>query len=104
MNEYIPKGAWVEIAQTVLGAGERAPHIPGDTKQVPLELRVKGFLLEAARPGGTAVIETASGRRLRGELIAVNPPYSHGFGAPVTELNTIGTEVRGMLRSARGGR
>jgi hypothetical protein len=48
--------------------------------------------------GEPAEIVTPSGRRLRGTLTAVNPSYSHGFGAPLAELSSIGEEVRAMLR------
>ena len=49
-------------------------------------------------PGETAEIITPAGRRLRGTLAAVNPAYTHGFGAPLPELSGIGGEVRAMLR------
>ncbi|MGD9000845.1 MAG: 2-amino-4-oxopentanoate thiolase subunit OrtA [Granulosicoccaceae bacterium] len=99
MAELIEKGAWVEIHRAVLPAGERAPQVPADTQQVPLEMRVKGFLVEAAALGEEAEIMTTVGRHLRGTLITVNPPYTHGFGAPIPELSTIGNEVRDMLRT-----
>ena len=82
----------------VLSAGERAPQVPDDTRQVPLEMRVKGFLVSPAAPGEMAEIITPAGRRLRGTLAAVNPAYTHGFGAPLPELSAIGGEVRAMLR------
>ena len=78
--------------------GERAAQVPGDTRQVPLELRVKGFLAAAAAMGDEAEIETLTGRRLRGRLTTANPVYSHSFGPPVPELSNIGGEVRAILR------
>ena len=101
MTARIVKGSWVEISTIVLAAGERAPNVPDDTRKVPLEMRVKGFLTGPAEPGGPAEIETVAGRRLSGLLAAVNPAYTHGFGPPVAELETIGNEVRRILR-ARG--
>lgn len=101
MGEMIAKGAWVEIHSVVLAAGERASNIPEDTQRVPLEMRVKGFLLAPAQSGEDVEILTPAGRRLRGTLTAVNPPYAHGFGAPISELSTIGAEVKALLR-ARG--
>jgi hypothetical protein len=98
MTELIPRGTWVEIYRIVLPPGERAPQTPEDTQRVPLEMRVKGFLVEPAALGGTAEIETPAGRRLRGTLVAVNPGYSHGFGPPIPELLSIGAEVRARLR------
>ena len=94
----IPAGTWVEIHAILLRPGERAPQVPDDTQRVPLEMRVKGFLITPAAIGETADIETLSGRRLRGKLVEVNPAYSHGFGAPIAELATIGGEVRALLR------
>ena len=98
MNEPVANGTWVEIRRIVLPAGERAPQVPEDTQKVPLEMRVKGFLLASAELGEQAEIETASGRRLWGTLAEVNPPYSHGFGPPLPELTVIAGEVRAMLR------
>ena len=97
MNEMIEKGVWVEIWRIVLPAGERAPQVPDDTQQVPLEMRVKGFLTEPASLGGEAEIETSAGRRLNGTLTEVNPAYSHGFGSPIPELSVIAAEVRALL-------
>jgi hypothetical protein len=94
-------GTWVEIHRVVLSPGERAPQIPDDTKAVPLEMRVKGFLVEAAAVGEEAEILTRAGRRLRGTLVAVNPAYTHGFGAPIPELSSIGQDVRAILRQRR---
>jgi len=98
MADLIAEGTWVEIRHIVLAVGERAPQVPEDTRQVPLEMRVKGFLVAPAALGQEAEIETAAGRRLRGTLVAVNPAYSHGFGPPIPALSTIGSEVRAMLR------
>ncbi len=98
MAEMIAKGTWVEIKRTVLPAGERAPQVPEDTKKVPLEMRVKGFLLGPAAVGQEVEVLTPSGRRFSGILAEVNPSYSHSFGAPVSELSVIGGEVRALLR------
>jgi len=98
MTELIEKGTWVEIYNVVLPANERAPQVPEDTQQVPLQMRVKGFLLAPAAIGKDAEIETLSGRHLRGTLAEVNPAYTHSFGFPVPELTPIGREVRTLLR------
>ncbi len=98
MSEQVAEGTWVEIHDIVLAAGERAPRIPEDTKRVPLEMRVKGFLVGSAFVGEEAEIITQAGRRLRGTLTEVNPAYGHSFGEPVPELSTIGAEVRAILR------
>lgn len=98
VGERIEKGTWVEIGNVALPAGQRAPQVPEDTQRVPLEMRVKGFLLEPAGIGDEVEISTAAGRRLRGRLIEANPAYTHSFGQPVPELSAIGGEVRAMLR------
>jgi hypothetical protein len=101
MAEMVAKGTWAEIHRVLLAPGERAPNIPEDTKRVSLELRVKGFLLAPGAVGDEVEVLTPAGRRLRGKLTAVNPPYTHGFGAPIPELSAIGAEVKALLR-ARG--
>lgn len=98
MSELIAKGSWVEIHTIVLQAGERAPHVPVDTQQVPLEMRAKGFLITPAAIGEACEIETTTRRRLHGTLSEVNPAYTHSFGSPIPELTTIGNEVRALLR------
>lgn len=98
LDDRIAKGTWVEIHAIVLPPGERAPQVPEDTKRAPLEMRAKGFLVEAAALGEEGEIVTAAGRRLRGTVTAADPPYTHGFGPPVPELSTIGGEVRDILR------
>jgi hypothetical protein len=103
MTERIGKGTWVEIHRIVLPAGERAPQVPDDTRQVPLEMRVKGFLVAPASPGEETEIVTPVGRKLRGIIKDSNPAYTHGFGAPIAELSGIGREVRALLRGRRQG-
>ena len=87
-----------EIHRIVLAPGERAPQVPADTKAVPLEMTVKGFLSRDAELGEEVEIITPTGRRARGVLRAVNPAYEHGFGAPIEELSPIGAELRAILR------
>jgi 2-amino-4-ketopentanoate thiolase alpha subunit len=102
--ELIPKGTWVGIYRVVLTPIQRAPDIPEDTERVPLEMRVKGFLVAAASVGEEVDVVTATGRRLRGTLEEVNPAYSHGFGSPIPELSAIAGEVRKLLRERGGSR
>lgn len=98
MPERLAEGTWVEIHAVILPAGERAPQVPEDTGRVPLEMRAKGFLTEAAEIGAKAEVLTTTGRRVRGTVAAVNPSYDHGFGTPLPELLEIGGEVRAILR------
>jgi hypothetical protein len=100
MAELVSAGTWVEIHSIVLPATQRAQQIPEDTKGVPLEMRVKGFLVAAASLGDQVEIVTVTGRRLNATLVEVNPAYAHGFGPPIPELLTIGSEVRALLRAA----
>lgn len=99
MTELIEKDTWVEVHTVVLKASERAPQVPEDTREVPMEMRVKGFLLTPAAIGDDVEIETPSGRHLRGKLAEVNPAYTHSFGAPIPELTSIGREARALLRN-----
>jgi hypothetical protein len=94
----VAPGTWVELRRVVLPAGERAPQVPEETQRVPLELRVRGFLLHEAAPGESAQLVTATGRRLHGTLDRVLPAYEHGFGPPVPELLAVGEELRARLR------
>jgi len=101
MADQAAPQTWVEIHRIILNKGERAPQVPADTQQVPLEMKVKGFLVRHATLGEEADIETPAGRTLTGTLTAINPAYTHTYGAPIPELSAIGGEVRAILR-ARG--
>jgi hypothetical protein len=101
MTERALKNTWVEIGGIVLPEEQRAPHLPDDTRHVPLEMRVKGFLKHAAEIGGEAEILTLSGRTLKGILIEINPAYAHMFGRPIPELSPIAGEIRDILRERR---
>ncbi len=93
----VKKGEWVRIHKVILKPEERAPQVPDDTKKVPLEMWVKGFLQEDANFGDTVEIETVTGRKETGELIELNPYYTHNFGVFVPELIEIDKQVRGIL-------
>ena len=101
MAQLIKKDTWVEIWQVILEKGDRAPQVPEDTKQVPLEMKVKGFLLQDTILGEQAEIVTPTGRKITGKLIEVNPEYTHNFGFPIPELMRIGRELRGILAKRR---
>ncbi|RKD34633.1 2-amino-4-oxopentanoate thiolase subunit OrtA [Thermohalobacter berrensis] len=92
------KGDWVRIHNVVLNPEERAPKVPDDTKKVPLEMWVKGFLLnDEAKIGDEVEIETYIGRKVKGKLIEINPYYDHDFGKCVPELLYIGKQLRSFL-------
>lgn len=99
MPERATTHTWVEIHRIVLAPGERAPQVPADTQQVPLEMRVKGFLCHDASLGEDVDILTPAGRMLTGTLVAINPAYTHLYGPPIPALLPIGGEVRAILRN-----
>ena len=89
------KGDWVQIRDTVLEAGERAPQVPADTAGLPLLMWVKGFLQdEEASIGAEVAVVTMSGRTVRGTMTQVNPRYTHDFGACVPELLQVHRQVK----------
>lgn len=90
-------GCWVRVHRVELSVGERAPGIPADTAAVPYETWVNGTLVEAARLGEAAVVETASGRRVEGELVEVDPGYTHSFGPPPRPLREAGRRAAKAL-------
>ncbi len=97
-GQTVNAGSWVQIETVVLEPGERTGHLPEDTRQVPLQMWVKGYLKEDGEIGDTVRVETSIGRELQGKLIAVNPPYVHTFGRPIPELLPIGNELRELIR------
>lgn len=97
MTRQARPGDWVQIHRVALPPGERAPQVPADTQAVPLEMWVKGFLVQGGELGRPARIKTVAGRELEGTLVAIEPAPGHDFGEPVPELVRIGSEVRPLL-------
>lgn len=91
------KGDWVIIHSIVFTSEQRAPQVPDDTKKVPLEMWVKGYLQADANIGDTVKVETRTGRIEEGTLLEVNPFYKHDFGKFVPEILQIGEQVREVL-------
>lgn len=105
MSSPILRGQWVEIHRVVLAPEERTSRIPAETRVVPLELRVKGWLdQDSAVIGDEVSIRTVIGRTMNGTLKALNPRYLHDFGRPVPELQMIGTELRKLFAAAQEGK
>ena len=98
MGGKVEQGAWAEIRCILLKPEERAPQVPEDTRQVPLEMHAKGMLTQDTEIGQEATVVTRSGRRLTGTLVEENPAYEHRFGRPIEALLPIGDEVRAMLK------
>ena len=91
------QGEWVRIHQVVLTPDQRAPQVPEDTAQVPLELWAKGWLEQDAAPGETVRVKTRTGRELTGTLLAGQVGYTHTFGEPVPELMQVADSLRERL-------
>jgi hypothetical protein len=80
---------YVEIYRMILTPEERAPHLPMDTRQVPFEMRQRGYLIKSANIGDMVEIKTMTQRIERGILVQVNPFFSHNFGHYVPILSEI---------------
>lgn len=91
------KGDWVNTHTIVLTPAERAPQVPEDTKKVPLELWVKGFAQTDGNIGDVVKVTTVTGRVAEGEVVTVNPTYTHSYGDYVPELHKIGFQLREIL-------
>jgi hypothetical protein len=100
--KMIKKGSWVRIHSIILEPGERAPQVPEDTKKVPLEMWIKGWLRENVEIGDRAVVTTLTGREETGILLEENPTYRHSFGDLVPELLFIGAQARNLVFGAGG--
>lgn len=94
----VEKNRYVEIRRTLLEAGKRNDNVPEDTKNVPLEMRIRGTLLSAGNPGEFVRIETETGRIEEGILVAVDPAYDHDFGGYVEELRVVRQTIRKDMR------
>ncbi len=93
----IKKGEWVLIHKNILEPSERAPQVPDDTKKVPLEMWIKGYLNADAEIGDEVEITTITKRVEKGTLLEVNPYYKLDYGVFVPELLSINAQVREIL-------
>ena len=92
------KGDWVRIHKVVLKGEERTAKLPEDTKVCDLEMWTKGTLLSDAEIGDEVEIETIVGRREKGELVEVNPYYTHSYGVFVPEIIEIDKQLREIMK------
>ncbi len=98
------RGDLVQIHKIILKPEERPPNLPSDTRSVPYECWIRGFLIdEKATIGDEVRVETFIERECSGTLYAVNPVYDHNFGAPQKEILTIGKEAKQQLNKMRQG-
>ena len=92
------KNDWVRIHRNVLEPEQRTGKLPEDTKQVPLEMWVKGRLQnESAEIGDEVTVITRAGRSEHGRLIEVNPCYALDYGFCVPEILTMEENLRSAL-------
>ncbi|MGO2265646.1 2-amino-4-oxopentanoate thiolase subunit OrtA [Vagococcus salmoninarum] len=99
MTMQIEIGSYVQIHWIELQPEERTGKIPQDTKEVPLECWLKGFLTEVGQVGETVTIETVTNRLVKGTLVEVNPTYNYGFGHTyLPELLEVGLSLRKIMR------
>ncbi|MEJ8554891.1 2-amino-4-oxopentanoate thiolase subunit OrtA [Tepidibacter sp. Z1-5] len=93
----VKKGNWVLIHNVILNPDQRAPQVPDDTKKVPLEMWVKGFLNHDASINDEVEITTITDRKVKGKLVEINPYYKHDYGKCIPELLQIGLQLKGIL-------
>lgn len=100
-EERCTAGQWVEVERVLLEPSDRAANLPQDTAAQTLRVWVKGFAHDGAAIGEECEVETMTGRAVRGVLSAVNPGYTHTFGAPPPEIVTVGRDLRVRLADYR---
>jgi 2-amino-4-ketopentanoate thiolase alpha subunit len=93
----ILQGSYVEIVQILLSEKDRATNIPDDTKNTPLRLWVKGWLIDNSEFGAEASIKTVNGRTIVGFITEINPRYEHDFGEFIPEVMFIGAKAKAIL-------
>ena len=92
------KNEYVRIHRSVLEAVERTGKLPEDTKNVPLEMWVKGWLQdEEAAIGDTVTVKTVVGRLETGTLLEERPCYDLNYGEYVPEILEIDQRLRAVL-------
>mgnify|MGYP005832972089 CR=1 FL=1 len=90
----IRKGEYVEIKITALNKNERAENLPIDTKNLPYEGKIRGYLKSDSNIGDEVIIETPIGREVKGTLLGKVNSYEHSFGEPIRELIDIGKKIK----------
>ncbi len=94
------KGDWVQIENTVLKAGNRAPQVPEDTQKCDLKLWVKGIAQHEGNLGENMDIITVTGRKTSGTLVDINPRYIHDYGDFQPELLQVELQLKGIMEGA----
>ena len=88
-ENMILKGTFVRISHQLLSSKARIDTVPIDTKNVPLEMWVKGRLLDEAKMFEQVCVITTIGRKVCGILKEQNPRYKHSFGDYVEEITIM---------------
>ena len=92
------KNDYVQIHKTVLEPEKRSGNLPEETRTVPLEMWVKGYLQEdEAHIGDTVTVKTRTGRLSTGKLVDEAPHFEHSWGKQIPELYKIGDQVREIV-------
>lgn len=98
----LEKESYVQVHSIELSPEERTGKIPEDTKEVPLESWVKGFLMSESEIGDKAKIRTLTGREVEGTVVSVNPTFDYGFGKIyIPELLEVGILLRKILKEEK---
>ena len=93
----VKKGEFVRIHSIVFQPHERAPQVPDDTKKVPLELWVKGYLNHDAEIGDEVIITTLAGRKEKGTLLEGNLIFHVNYGIFMPEIIEIDRRLDELL-------
>lgn len=92
------QGELVSVETVILPVGERAPHVPDDTKRTPLRVFTKGFLQEeSAKRGDKVTVRTMSDRLVQGTISERPVSPTHTFGDSVPELMAVHRQVIELL-------
>ena len=103
MQESAFRGDLVQIHKVVLTPEQRPDGIPADTKSVPYEAWIKGFLLDdEAGIGDNVKIKTFIGREISGTLAEINPLYAHNLGKPQPALISVAIETGKRIKKRAG--
>lgn len=85
----VKRNTWVQIEKEILLPNQRYSTLPEDTRQCPLIMWVKGYLLEDSELGRLVKIKTKTNRIEEGRLVLVNPSYKHNYGNYIEEISEI---------------
>lgn len=91
------KGDWVQVENTVLAAGNRAPQVPEDTQNCDLKLWIKGLADHNGALGENMEITTVTGRKASGILVDINPRYIHDYGDFQPELLRVELQLKEIM-------